>query len=77
MPNWIDTLDARARGVIPGFHSVNATTEEIDAAEAAAIADSIETGDDQPHAAANPNLLPADEGETATDTKRAPAKKRR
>jgi hypothetical protein len=34
VPNWIDTLDARQRGELPGFHDANANTDEISAAEA-------------------------------------------
>lgn len=35
MPNWIDTLDARQRGELPGFHDVNANEEERRDAEEA------------------------------------------
>ena len=35
MPNWIDTLDARQRGELPGFHDVNANEDERRSAEEA------------------------------------------
>lgn len=33
MPNWTDTLEARQRGEVSGFHDVNASVEERKAAE--------------------------------------------
>lgn len=33
MPSWIDTLDARERGEVDGFHSNNATVESREEAE--------------------------------------------
>lgn len=64
-PNWRDTLDARARGAVEGFHDHDASQEEIrDAEQAARDADRPEAA----HAVAKANQAVVDGGPTEAET---------
>lgn len=69
--SWLDTLAARSRGDVEGFHSHDATREAIEAAEAAAAK---AKAPDTAHAGPVTADSVADDDETATKTVKATKK---
>lgn len=71
--SWLNTLDARSRGDVEGFHSHDATREAIEAAEAAAAkAEHPDTAHAGPVTV--DNSVADDDDETATKTVKATKK---